>query len=255
MTRTCRLLASELDVMLPVGPSTAGELCGFRVSAERRGAAGAHGGDFYILAARAPGRISVVIGDACGFGMEGEAQLAPILPRACELVRSGVSPALLLSELNRIAVLELPLDKFVTAVALELDVRHGLLTAANAAHVPPLIRRADDVSVVCRRAGTPLGFSELSAYIDEQHDLEQGDVVVLMTDGVLEAIEADLLAMSTTRSLFAKAAAGATAAHESFLRKFEEETFGRRTDDMTLVTVEALSVLRASNANSFRQVG
>src|ERR1041384_3664833 len=103
MTRTCSLLTGEHDVMLPATASTAGELCGFQITAERRGAAGARGGDFCILAARSPGHISIVLGDACGFGAEGEAQLAPILPRLCELVRSEMSPALLLSELNRVA--------------------------------------------------------------------------------------------------------------------------------------------------------
>jgi serine phosphatase RsbU (regulator of sigma subunit) len=234
--------------------STACELCGFRVSAERRGAAGARGGDFYILAARAPGRIGVVIGDACGFGMEGEAQLALVLPKAFELAHCGIRPARLLSELNRIAAQELALDKFVTAAALELDARRGILTVSNAAHVPPLLRRADDVSVLCRHTGAPLGFSDGSSYVDEEHDLAKGDVLVLMTDGILEAIEADLLAMSTTRSLFATAAMGARGVHRSFLRKFEERTRGRTTDDMTLLAVEALLEIGASNSNGFLQV-
>src|SRR5262245_42916495 len=112
MARTGRWLASELDTGLVTTSSTECELSGFRVSAERRGAAGTRGGDFYILAARAPGHISIVIGDACGSGAEGEAQLAPVLPHVCELVRSGISPARLLSELNRVAALELPLDRF-----------------------------------------------------------------------------------------------------------------------------------------------
>jgi len=235
--------------------STACELYGFRVTAERRGAAGTRGGDFYILAARAPGRIGIVIGDACGNGAEGEAQLASILPLAHELVRSGISPARLLVELNRVAILELPLDRFVTAVALELDVAHGILTAASAAHVPPLVRRAENVSMACSHAGCPLGFSEASTYVDEQHDLIAGDLIVLMTDGILEAIETDLLEMSTARSLFAEATEGARGVHRLFLRKVEERTSGQRTDDMTFVAVEALPEVSVSNANSFLQVG
>src|SRR5204863_7179276 len=124
------------------------------------------------------------------------------------------------SELNRAALRELPIDKFVTAVALELDVGRGLLIAANAAHVPPLVRRGKRVSVVCRQAGGPLGFADGSTYVDEHHDLAEGDVIVLMTDGVLEAMEADLLAMSTTRSRCAAAASGERGVHRMFLRKF-----------------------------------
>jgi serine phosphatase RsbU (regulator of sigma subunit) len=253
MARTCRRLESAPKGKLPIVASTACELDGFRLSAERRGAAGSRGGDFYIVAARAPGRISIVIGDACGNGAEGEAQLAPILPRARELVRSGISPARLLLELNRIAVRDLPLDRFVTAAALELDVAHGVLTAANAAHVPPLVRRAETVSVACRHSGSPLGFSVASTYVDEHHDLIEGDLVVVMTDGILEAIETDLLAMSTARSLFAKATEGARGVHRLFLRKVAERTSGRRTDDMTFLAVEALPKI-VSNANGLLQV-
>lgn len=235
--------------------STACELCGFRVSAERRGADGARGGDFYLLAAHSSGHIGIVIGDACGNGAEGEAQLASILPRARELVRSGMSPSRLLHELNRLAVRDLPLDRFVTAVALELDVDSGVLTAASAAHVPPLVRRADNVSVACLHAGSPLGFSLASTYVDEHHDLIEGDLIVLMTDGILEAIETDLLKMSTTRTLFAGAPQGASGVHRLFLRKVEERTSGRRTDDMTFLAVEALPRIGASNANGLLQVG
>jgi serine phosphatase RsbU (regulator of sigma subunit) len=234
--------------------STACELDGFRVAAERRSVAGARGGDFYILVARAPGRIGIVIGDACGNGADGEAQLSSILPRARELVRCGISPARLLRELNRVAVRDLPLDRFVTAVALELDVEDGTFTAASAAHVPPLVRRAENVMVACSHAGRPLGFSVSSTYVDEQMELAEGDLVVLMTDGILEAIETDLLAMSTSRKLFAAATEGARGVHRLFLRQVEERTNGPRTDDMTFVAVEALRKFGVSNANGLLQV-
>jgi sigma-B regulation protein RsbU (phosphoserine phosphatase) len=255
MFRTSRRHTSDRDGLRATVASTARDLCGFRVWGERRGASGARGGDFYTLAVHAPGRIGVVIGDACGSGPEGEAQLAPVLPKVCELARSGVSPAKLLTELNRIVALELPIDKFVTAVALELDVKNGALIAANAAHVPPLVRRGSAVSIVCRHAGAPLGFSEASTYVDETHTLAPRDVIVLMTDGVLEAIECDLLAMSTSRTLFREAAHGAPGVHRRFLRKLEECAGRRPADDMTLLAVEALSDAAASNANGFLEVG
>jgi len=236
-------------------PSAVEELGGFRISAERRGAGGTRSGDFYTLTTHSPGRIGVVIGDACGSGAEGETELFRILPAVRRLTRSGLSPARLLSELNRVAIARLPLDRFVTAVALELDVRRGVLTAANAAHVPPLVRRAGDVSVVGRVAGTPLGFSEEPSYVEERHDLRKGDVIVLMTDGVLEVIESDLWAMSTSRRLFAAATDGVRGVSESFLRRWNECTAGRATDDMTLLALEALSDREASNINGYLQVG
>jgi len=228
------------------------EHCGFHVSAERRGADGTRGGDFYTLVVRGPERIGVVIGDACGRGADGEAELARVLPKVCELALSGLSPARLLSELNRTVIAKLPLDRFVTAAAFELDARMGVITAANAGHVPAMLRRKRHVSVVGRASGAPLGFSEDSIYIDEHHDLCLGDVIVLMTDGVLEAIETDLERMSTLRTLLGDTAEGARGVHTGLLRKFEECTRGcRRPDDMTLVAVEPLFDPGASNTNHY----
>jgi len=226
---------------------TSWERSGFHVSAERRGAGGAEGGDFYTLAVRAPGRIGVVIGDTCGWGADGEAQLALILPKVREFALSGLSPARLLSELNRTVIAELALDRFVTAAAFELDALRGVFTVANAGHVPALLRRLGQVSLVGCASGAPLGFMEDSTYTNEHHELSRGDVLVLMTDGVLEAVETDLTTMSTLRTLFAKTPEGACGVHRRLLRKFEECAVGRRADDMTLVALEALVDVSASN--------
>jgi len=216
---------------------------GFHVAAEHRGAGGtAGGGDFYTLAVRSPGHIGVVIGDACGRGADGEAQISRILPMIRQLALSGVAPAELLMELNRTVATELAPDRFVTAAAFEFDMRTGVLTIANAAHVPAIVRRARDrlVSVVGRASGMPLGIVESTTYRNERYELNRGDVVVLMTDGVLEAVESDLLNMSTLKEFLAEAADGAGNVHVSLLRKFEECTTGKRVDDMTLVAVEGM---------------
>jgi serine phosphatase RsbU (regulator of sigma subunit) len=224
------------------GALTAWDNAGFHVSAERRGAGGTlGGGDFYTLALRAPGHIGVVIGDACGRGADGEAQLSRIRPRLHELALSGVSPAELLTELNHTVATELPTDRFVTAAAFEFDIRAGTLTVANAAHVPAIVRRArgGHVSVVGRASGMPLGIVETTTYQNEHHELNRGDVIVLMTDGVLEALEVDLVGMSSLTRLLAEASEGACHVHRFLLRKFEECTMGTCVDDMTLMALEA----------------
>jgi serine phosphatase RsbU (regulator of sigma subunit) len=235
----------------PSGVLTRWDHAGFHVSAEHRSAGGtAGGGDFYTLAVRAPGHIGVVIGDACGRGADGEAQISRILPKVRQLALSRISPAELLTELNRTVATELAPDRFVTAAAFEFDVGAGLLTVANAAHVPAVVRRARDglVSVVGYASGMPLGIAESTTYRDERFELNRGDVIVLMTDGVLEAIESDLMSMSTLQRLLAGASEGARDVHALLLRKFEECTTGKRVDDMTLVALEAM---RESISGSF----
>lgn len=223
------------------GVLTAWDHAGFSVSAERRGVGGSiGGGDFYTLAVRAPGHIGVVIGDACGRGVDGEAQLSKILPTIHELALSGAEPAALLAQLNSAVASGLPADRFVTAAAFEFDMRRGTLTVANAAHVPALHRaRNQSVSVIGRASGVPLGILPDTTYLAECHELNQGDVIVLMSDGVLEAVESDLAGMSTLRELLRDDATTAIDLHRRLLQRFEECTTGARADDMTLMVLEA----------------
>jgi sigma-B regulation protein RsbU (phosphoserine phosphatase) len=215
---------------------------GLRVSAAHRGMDGTRGGgDFYTLSVRSPGQISVVIGDTCGRGVDGEAHLSRILPKVHQLAFSGASPAQLLAELNRTVAVALPADRFVTAAAFELDMRVGLLTVANAAHVPAIIRkgRGRQVSIVGHATGIPLGILPDTTYLDERYELDRGDVIVLMTDGVLEALESDLVRMSTLKRLLAEPHESGAEVYRFLLRKFEERTAGRLIDDMTLMALEA----------------
>ncbi len=70
-----------------------------------------------------------------------------------------------------------------------LDATNGKLTVTSAGHTPVLIRRADgrvdevgqDVS------GLPLGVMEDSAYQQAEVQLNEGDVVVIYSDGVTDA--------------------------------------------------------------------
>jgi len=220
---------------------------GFHASVEQRAAGGTEGGDFYTLTSRSPGRIGVIIGDACGRGADGAAQLARVLPKLHELAHSGKGPGRLLSELNLTVLTELDQDRFVTAAALELDLNAGVLTVANAAHVPVMVRRARGVSIVGRASGPPLGFSPETRYLEERHPLRPHDLVVLMTDGVLEAVETNLSTMSELRRLVSGARMDGREVHRLLLRTFEARTWGRRADDMTLLVLESISLPRASN--------
>jgi len=58
-------------------------------------------------------------------------------------------------------------------------------------------------------------------------------------DGVLEALESDLLSMSTLKRLVAEASEGANNVHRALLRRFEECTAGKVADDMTLMALES----------------
>lgn len=226
-------------------------LNGFCIAAECR-PAGWIGGDFYVISARERARLAFIVGDACGRGSEGAALLPELLPRARELIRSEARPSRILTELNWNAARILPIDRFVTAAALELDADLCTLRIANAGHVPAIVRSArSHVKVLGRASGPPLGVAANAAYREECFPLGLGDTVVVMTDGVLEGVETDLLSMSRLLELIAAAPAGARGVSDYILARLDRRRDSRR-DDVTLLCVEA-KVATAGQAAHLRR--
>ena len=209
--------------------------------AESRSAGGLPGGDFYTFALRAPTRLAVVIGDACGRGRDG-AELVPlVLPVVDALLPTEASPAQLLCEVNRTLYGSVAKDRFITAAAFELDASTGSLVAACAGHVPTIIRNAEGrVRAVGTASGPPLGIEKECEYSDERHALTMGDVLVFMTDGLLEALETDLIAMERLQQMVASAPAGNGAVHRFLLAELDRCTLRSRSDDVLLLSLEVV---------------
>jgi sigma-B regulation protein RsbU (phosphoserine phosphatase) len=79
-------------------------------------------------------------------------------------------------------------DKFVTAFYGVLDVKNRLLVFSNAGHNPPLIARRDGSVDTLNEGGVALGVLPDAHYEERPLELRAGDVVVLYTDGVSEAV-------------------------------------------------------------------
>jgi serine phosphatase RsbU (regulator of sigma subunit) len=213
----------------------------FRLLAKSRSAEGELGGDFYAFRQKTPQRLSVMIGDVCGRGREGAHLLPSVLARIEEAAPCTARPSHLLAELNRGLSLDLSSDRFVTVMSLEIDASRGTLTVANAGHVPLMLRRSSgEVRIIGRASGPPLGIWQDSSYFDETYRFKSGDLVVLMTDGVLEAIETDLEGMSRLKALLA-ATEDAGAVQERLFEPLLRDREDRVPDDMTLLSLELLS--------------
>ncbi len=214
--------------------------------AESRCAGGGLGGDFYAVRLRGPKRLAVVIGDACGRGEDGAKLLPNVLRRLEQLAHVHLRPSQVLGELNRSLVGELATDRFVTGAAFEIDADRGTITIANAAHVPAVLRDACGLTqVVGRASGPPLGILPQAQYFEETYKLGRGDIVVLMTDGILEAIETELSEMSTLIALLSETTGGSGAVHRSLLARLPGPHAEPPGDDMTLLSLELVAEPRA----------
>lgn len=202
-------------------------------------AAGAASGDFCVVAPRPNQKLAIVVGDVCGRGDDAAVFLPPLLPRVSELTHGCLGPASLLLELDRMAKSVLPIDRFVTAIALELDLGSHLMSVSNAAHVPALVRTSSgDVHRVGPASGPPLGISNSARYVEQRFPIGEGDLIVLVTDGLLEQVDTDLVCMPGLAELVMHAPRDAEDACRFILDALDRAGTGTGGDDVTLVCVQ-----------------
>lgn len=146
------------------------------------------GGDFYSVAPSDDGRIGVAIGDVSGKGVSAALVMSRVSADMQRALASGKDPAATLRALNA-ELQDVDAETFVTAACLQLDAAARRLVVSNAGHLPLVVRRATGHVFTCGSAsGTPIGMLP-SGYEDETVTLEPSDIVVLASDGVLEALD------------------------------------------------------------------
>jgi serine phosphatase RsbU (regulator of sigma subunit) len=94
--------------------------------------------------------------------------------------------------------------------------------------------------VVGHASGPPLGVSDSVEYVEERASLSASDLIVVVTDGLLEAIETNLFAMSVLKELVARAPQEADLAGCSIVHSLDRPAAKHSTDDVTLMCVEMI---------------
>jgi len=149
------------------------------------------GGDFYDVFSTGADRWAISFGDVCGSGPEAAVVTALTRHTVRAVAVRRDPPSAVLAALNRALLSQQEeAQRFLTA--LQLDLYHRLeggftVTVACGGHPPPFVRRADGRVERLGQPGTLLGVVDEPDLTDVDDDLEVGDVLVLVTDGVLEA--------------------------------------------------------------------
>jgi serine phosphatase RsbU (regulator of sigma subunit) len=145
------------------------------------------GGDLYDFVAVDDGRLAVVIGDVLGKGISAAADMAMAKYIVRVLARADADPAALLRSANDVACDEIEPEKFVTLLYALVDAESGEIACASAGHPPARVVDPHGRVAVLGGTGLPLGIEPGQEYTEERARLERGSVVVLYTDGVVEA--------------------------------------------------------------------
>lgn len=144
-------------------------------------------GDFFALVRHGDATQTLLLADVAGNGVAAARLAAEVRPHVMRCLRENQSPAHVLGALNERLEAELPLECFVAALAVRIDVAGSALRAASAGHLGPFLRPLQGRSrALSTPAGWPLGLFPNARYQEVEHELSTGDVVVLASDGITD---------------------------------------------------------------------
>jgi phosphoserine phosphatase RsbU/P len=200
------------------------------------------GGDYYDFIERDDGRLVIALGDVSGKGTAAALLMSSLHAAVHAQSASHDSLVATISAVNRYLAENIPANRFVTLFYAELEPESGTLAFLNAGHNPPLIVHSAGTVEQLASGGLPLGIKPDAEYREGRTQLQHGDVLVIYSDGVTEAVSPTGEEFGPTRLYevvsrnIEASAAGIRDRIESSLTKFSQGTSA--ADDITLVIVK-----------------
>ena len=171
---------SAREVQQVLVPETVPAVPGFAIDSVYKPAAEL-GGDFFQVIALPDAGTMIVIGDVSGKGLKAAMTVSLIVGTLRTLVDYTQKPAEILQGMNR-RLWGRVQDGFATCAVLHLQ-PNGEATIAHAGHLAPF-RDGDELPL---RGSLPLGVSLDAAYEEISFRLQEGQMLTLYTDGIVEA--------------------------------------------------------------------
>ncbi len=199
------------------------------------------GGDYYDFLVLDGPRLGFCLGDVSGKGLPAALLMANLQAAIRGQALSGTSPTSCLEKVNTLLYRSTSPEKFATLFFGCLDTGAHLIHYCNAGHNYPLQLRAGGGTTRLSAGGLALGCLESFPFEESRTELAPGDRLIVFSDGVSEAVNADDEEFGEERiAAVAVAEPGATAAEliEKILQAVGRHAAGRaQHDDMTLVVI------------------
>jgi sigma-B regulation protein RsbU (phosphoserine phosphatase) len=202
------------------------------------------GGDYYDFIRIAEGHLGIVVADVSGKGIPAALIMASFRASLIAEIRNNYSIRTIMAKVNKLLWESVEIDRFVTGIYGVLDFHARRFTYVNAGHNPGLLYRAASGKFDQLDATGPLlGTFEASTYKERHADIHPGDVLVLYTDGVTEAMSpaGELFGMErlqdVVRERAGEGAGSVVRGIREAARTFQE---GRKTDDLTIAVLKGI---------------
>lgn len=148
------------------------------------------GGDFYDFFMTDSDHLGLVIADVSGKGIPAALfmMVSKVIIQSCAML--GKNAAEVLDKTNEALCSNNKVEMFVTVWIGILEISTGKLSASNAGHEYPALKRADgDFELIKDKHGFVIGGMEESKYSEYEIMLKPGDKIFVYTDGVPEATD------------------------------------------------------------------
>jgi serine phosphatase RsbU (regulator of sigma subunit)/CRP-like cAMP-binding protein len=200
------------------------------------------GWDLYDFLTLHDGTIAACLGDVSGKGLPASLLMANTQAVIRAFAPVSFSPSDCLRRANRSLYQSIPPEKFVTALYAVIDPDGGQISYANAGQEPPLLISPDGSVRALRSGGIMLGMMEDFVYEDESVEFPREGVLLIVSDGVTEATDADGNMFGSERMEEIVVASrhltaeGIRTALLDAIHEFVGET--KQSDDITIVLVK-----------------
>ncbi len=207
------------------------------------------GGDYYDFIPARLGKLGLVIADVTDKGMPA----ALFMASTRSIIRASLplspNPAEVITQANRLVCAQSENGLFVTLFFGLLDPVSGEFTYVNAGHNPPLVFQHSEPACIedlklLGSTGLQLGMDEDSEYHQESLVLQHGDFVLLYTDGVTDALDAEKNDFGMQRLqevVFSCCTATPDELVDALQKSLDDFTGGTAPyDDMTILVIKRL---------------
>ncbi len=230
-------------------PSNAPQVPTYRLESYYQ-AANHIGGDYFDYIALSDGRVGVVVADVVGHGVAAAMYMAKLAAETKFCLASEPDLARAIERLNDL-MSGLHVERFVTYLLVVVDPHADTISIVNAGHMAPIIRSATDGSISEpgeEESGLPIAIDEGMEYAVTTYPFCKGDLAVMYTDGINEAMDINDEEWGTEplRDVIREtlvAAGGKESAAEVVKSKIIESVFEHigeavQFDDMCMVIIE-----------------
>ena len=149
------------------------------------------GGDYFDVLSFDGGSLGICIADVAGKGMPAALLMSNLQAAVRGLASEDIAPADLCTRLNLLLCRNMANDRFITFFYAQLDGVTGTLRYVNAGHNPPVVMHGDGSHERLTEGGIVLGAFPNQTFHNGSVRLQSGDRLVLYTDGVTEAANAN----------------------------------------------------------------